>query len=644
MIWEETDLMTRSERHRLRDDRRGSVLVMALIAVMAVSVMAAGFLELARATSRRSAHSIDTKQAMYVAEAGLAEAYIGLGMAKTGNVGTQAAPAVYGNGLFWVEAVDLGNDQIQLESTAMWGVGRVTLGMVVERVETSVGALGVFSSSDIRLDPETLIDSYDSQSGTYDEQVTAGVNNHSAIFGSNGAIEINGGSNGSEVRGDVVVGPTDSLTQTGTVTISGSTSSRPMAVTLPEPIVPPIPLAAPFKLGTSPLPMILPAGEHGFDGIYMGPDSQLVVMGPGTLVVGTAELHSGANIEFDVSGGPVEVFVTQELVLNSGASFTNTLQDPTQVTVQVSPPTGNKAKNVEFNSNTEFHGTLYAPGSEVFLASGFEIFGSAIADLLVLSSGAQLHVDLAYGSFDSNLPRLTNWRVMDIPDALATNGMGPFQVLGVEKSTLVKPSLAHEDQWLMLDYVDKTGLVSNYSGMESQFDWATVAEILSGTRDGADISSVQAAPPPPGPSTPPPGLPSAWIADPSINSSDLRDYLVDASPLTPGEVNQAIERVPAMNASHLLEVLEGNQPLATGTINLLLDSPSPLSPDKIRDVLLYAPLKNGDLNTVIESTRLTDSERRDLLISNSPLNGGVLNNVLSPPMNQADYDLVMAAQ
>ena len=61
--------------------------------------------------------------------------YVGLGIAKTGNVGSETEPAVYGDGLLWVEATDLGDNLVQLESTGMWGSGRATLGLVVERIE-----------------------------------------------------------------------------------------------------------------------------------------------------------------------------------------------------------------------------------------------------------------------------------------------------------------------------------------------------------------------------------------------------------------------------------------------------------------------------------------------------------------------------
>src|SRR5687767_3777572 len=90
--------------------RRGSVLVLSLVAVATVVVFAASFSQFASSVANRQAQAVHRKRAFYMAEAGLAEAFAGFSCGKSGNVGTAEAPALLGDGVFWVEAVELEPD------------------------------------------------------------------------------------------------------------------------------------------------------------------------------------------------------------------------------------------------------------------------------------------------------------------------------------------------------------------------------------------------------------------------------------------------------------------------------------------------------------------------------------------------------
>src|SRR5262245_7735350 len=104
-----------------RRERSGVALIYSVIAVMVVSILAAGFMQLALSVTRRLSSTSDTTEAFNIAEAGLAEAYTGLGVARTGNVGSVDAPAVFGGGLVWVEATEHAGGMVELESTGMYG-------------------------------------------------------------------------------------------------------------------------------------------------------------------------------------------------------------------------------------------------------------------------------------------------------------------------------------------------------------------------------------------------------------------------------------------------------------------------------------------------------------------------------------------
>ena len=79
--------------------RRGSVMFAALGVVLTITVLASCLLHMSAVTSREQAQSVDTKRAFYLAESGLSEAWYGLKVGKSGNIGTAELPASYGDGL-----------------------------------------------------------------------------------------------------------------------------------------------------------------------------------------------------------------------------------------------------------------------------------------------------------------------------------------------------------------------------------------------------------------------------------------------------------------------------------------------------------------------------------------------------------------
>ncbi|MCP3916543.1 MAG: hypothetical protein GY711_13375 [bacterium] len=133
-----------------------------------VSMFAAAFLQVSGALTRSLAGDVENTRAFYLAEGGLSEAYQGLRIGKSGQIGSAASPARAGQGLVWVDATELADGRVRLESTGMCGSGRSTLALVVEPVEIS---LGFFSDEDLVIDDVLLVDGYDSEEASYDDTV-----------------------------------------------------------------------------------------------------------------------------------------------------------------------------------------------------------------------------------------------------------------------------------------------------------------------------------------------------------------------------------------------------------------------------------------------------------------------------------------
>ena len=455
----------RPSRHSRPDARhaeRGSVTIAAVLAVVVVFGLAMATLQFSLATTRRQAESVDRKQATFLAEVGLAEAYAGIAVGKTGNVGTQDEPAAIGDGIFWVETTDLGSDVVEVRSTAFYGTEGVTVGLVTERVQHTLASMGLFTAEAPMINPWVHLDSYDSRQGSYTQQLIDGVNLDQAVLGSNGDVKL---ANNCTVNGDVVCGPTSSVSVPTDSTVSGTTYPRPIESTLPPISIPAIPLA-PAVSSSDPLaPVVLPPGDQGYESLSCGAHSQLVLTGPATIVVKDLAASKDAHVFFDTTGGPIDLYVENGIDLSSGSIVTIGTTVTSDVTVQVAG-SGNV---VDLGSKSTFFGYIYAPDAVVKVAADFEIFGGFTAKSLNISANGKMHMDIALTDpwRESVLPPMTSWHVVEVHDAVRAQDVTGLREL--DWSELPLPKDAHQEQKLELVYFDLYGTVQTYEGEESGF-------------------------------------------------------------------------------------------------------------------------------------------------------------------------------
>jgi hypothetical protein len=462
--------------------RRGSALVLSLVAVATVVVLAASFSRFASAVANRQAQAVHRKHAFYMAEAGLAEAFAGFSCGKSGAVGTREAPALLGGGVFWVEAVELQPGVVRLDSTGMVGTGSAKLSLVARRGEENVAALGVFSAGHVSLGEGSLVDAYDSTKGNYSAQ----TDKSGAALGSNADITLIGSSTKPTiVRGDVTPGADNAVSTLGTVTVSGSTSPALGDTVLPPIDVPGLELAPPQVHG-SPYPFVIPSGGAGYESLTVEAGAEVIIQGPAQVVLGSLTLASTAQLSFDTGQGPVELFVTDAVSLAAQSLLTTSSTDPDDVLIQVPGATTNP---VTLRSSGAFHGVIYAPEASVVVGEGFELFGALVAHDLTFDGAAKLHFDkhLATLAAEAALPAMLSWRLVELASTSTDLAADPFDYLGVDKNVLPPPSGAHLDQVLSIDYYDSSSVYHRYTGLESSFDWSVVQTVIVATRDGEEV-------------------------------------------------------------------------------------------------------------------------------------------------------------
>ncbi|MEM7518447.1 MAG: hypothetical protein AAF368_16180, partial [Planctomycetota bacterium] len=237
------DLGLNRRFRRAAASRRGGALLFSVIAISIVAGLAAASFQLTVATTQRQAGAVQQRTALYLAEAGLAEAYAGLMQGRTGNVGSEQEPASFGDGLFWVEATPRTDGTTQLESHGMVTGGMAKLSLVVEPGGISVAALGVFSSQPLDVPAGSTLDGYDSRVGAYipGEGMTLGIEGR---LGSNGDVQISGTvAEPTLIQGDIIAGPSSSVTIGANVVVEGDSGAAYQEVNLPAAEIPTMPAA-----------------------------------------------------------------------------------------------------------------------------------------------------------------------------------------------------------------------------------------------------------------------------------------------------------------------------------------------------------------------------------------------------------------
>ncbi|MCA8979122.1 MAG: hypothetical protein H6831_05940 [Planctomycetes bacterium] len=474
--------------------KRGSALVFSLIMVGIVTASGMMMLQLNIARSRERGQSTDNKRAIYIAEAGISEAYLAVAQGRSGNIGSEAAPARFANGVFWVEAVDGDKGQVALRSTGLCRTGRFALSVVVERTHDPIASLGMFGGAQVIVGEGAVVDGYDSRVGDPSavrdlvDLISRGDKIPvPARLGSNGDALIEASANTrTMVVGDVTPGPGHAVTVEPNGVVAGSTLPGRTIVTLPELDAPQISSAGDLAIARGDL--TVPSGEYRYGRMTIAAGQSLTIEGPCTLILDHLSLESGSELVADNHDGTVTLFIGESLHVSSGATITNGRRDPTQLVVLVgaSDPVDVDGDGLldapfEFAPSGEFEGFLYAPFADFVVPSDLHLKGGVVAQSLTLDSGARLTFDAALEETDitlTGLPRLVAWRIVALPDVEIVNlREDPLRKLEQDGVTPTASGDAAKESYLRIVYLDTSGAKQDYEGFVSGLDWSQVRSV-----------------------------------------------------------------------------------------------------------------------------------------------------------------------
>ncbi|MFO1011855.1 MAG: hypothetical protein U1F29_17465 [Planctomycetota bacterium] len=455
----------------VRRARRGSALVAALFVVLMVGTLSMAYLQMSVSKNKEQQTAADAKRAFYVAEAGLAEAYSGLVIGKSGNVGSDVVPARFGNGVFWVVAESVGTNKTVLTSTGLCGTGRTCVSLVVENRRPPVASQGVLGAASVNVQAGAVIDSYDSRGGGGGGAVsvggltlsggatTSGSGTNQARITSNGSITVQGTttrSAGATVQGSAHPGPSGVVNAGSGATITGSTTPSTALVALPEVRYPDVESSGSVNHSQSSPALTVPSGRHAYDTLELSGSGAATLTGPLTLVVDRLVLGAGTQLTINALAGPVRVYVRDWMKFAQGSTVVCASTDPTKTSIVcggsetidrdgdgvLDPP-------VTLGSTGSFYGAVYAPHASFTLANTLTLYGAIAAQTLTVAGGGHVHFDVALVDAPSEEgadPASLGWRLVQLPPArLVESRTDPLLYLKLRGVTPVPSKLAHYD-------------------------------------------------------------------------------------------------------------------------------------------------------------------------------------------------------
>ncbi len=483
-------------RRDSKDGKRGSALVFSLMMVGIVTVTGVAMMQVHIARGRRQGQATDNKRALYIAEAGIAEAYLAVAQGRTGNIGSQDLPAQFANGVYWVEAEEGDDGQVALLSHGLCRTGRFSLSVVVERTFDPIASLGMFGGQEVVVGEGAVIDGFDSRRGDPSplgdllDGLVGGLlgDTGNAVVNSNGEVIVESALlNPAIVHGDAHPGPGQSVTVEPGGSVTGSTLPRKSVVALPDLEEPALTSKGDVSLARG--SMTFPTGEIRYDRVVLRDGQALTLTGPSTVVLDHLTLEPGAELVINSEEGVVTLYVGDSIDVGEGAQIRSLQADPVGFVMLIGADEpvdvdgdGTLDDPYSFSPTGQLDGFVFSPYNDFVAPADLHLRGGVVAQRLVLEPGSRLSYDHALRATDitfSGLPRLVAWRIIALPDLPIVNlREDPLAQLKRDGITPTKSGDAAAEGYVKMEYYDSNGDLQSYSGLASLVNWVDIKAVV----------------------------------------------------------------------------------------------------------------------------------------------------------------------
>jgi hypothetical protein len=393
-----------------RKKEQGSILMISLFFLAFLLLLAFPLLFQLQNEKRSADKSYKSVAAISLAEAGVERAiwelnhgdissWSGGGSVRTMDI--SSFPTTDGNVIGNIEIIvdSLGGDFPVVEST---GKAPYISSLTVDRmarvalerhdVSLSLFDYGVFGEEGIELASNALIDSYDSSTGFYDPN-DPGMNGH---IGTNatfmGCIYLDANAT---VFGDAATGP-ESIPEDIIITkpvsfITGAKQPLPSPKEMPS-IIPPEGLTyrGDYVLDDGGNGTISESGEYAN---FRLSNSSAVTVTSDVILYVTGEFSMLSNTQLEIAvDAKLTMYLGGSFIQDSNTQMNNLSMDPCSFMLFC---TDSFTGDMEWNSNTDFWGAVYAPRANVIYNSNANFYGSVMGKYVDIASQANIHYDEA---------------------------------------------------------------------------------------------------------------------------------------------------------------------------------------------------------------------------------------------------------
>ncbi|MEE9500181.1 MAG: hypothetical protein V3V42_02685 [Candidatus Omnitrophota bacterium] len=259
-------------------------------------------------------------------------------------------------------------------------IGKTVKGKVFPR---ALFSNGIFGYGSVTVSGNTLIDSYNSSEGPYSPS-TAGSNGD---VGTNGTLTL---ADNAMLNSDVFIGPNGSVSGDLSAHVTGETYYSGNDVELYDP-----PFDEAYFIS---LPSQGNLVVTGMDNYIIHPGDyryeSIIVEGQASLTI-RANTRLYVHNDFYVTGQAV-VYTEQavEIYLGGNGDFAgqgivNTGSDPKDLQIYGV----RNGTDLRFTGINDFYGTIFASGSDIYMAGNAGYYGAVVGGNVTLAGNAQLHYD-----------------------------------------------------------------------------------------------------------------------------------------------------------------------------------------------------------------------------------------------------------
>ena len=409
---------------RRRRERGTAAITLAFLIVM-LGGLAVALTTTAVATQQENRAYVERLRLRYLAQAQVNEGWARLssqgadalrdfaaGTRKVDGIDTDLV-AIYGD-----TSASLADDLIRLIGIATHDGAVTAVELVVRKSTETLPNLRAFGDSRVTMNSNAVLDSYDSEAGSYASQENndhdgEAYANANAFAGSNGNIYLD---SNSLVFGNANAGPGGNVSIQGNAYVSGDTSPLTRTVHLQPVEAPSIASSGSFSVDSNGSGVLSPGNYH-FTNFEVLSNAQLSIVGPAVIVLDQGMIDSNATVRADTTDGDVVFYVLGPFSIKSHASLAPENDSPGDLLINVVA----EHETLVLGSDARLTGQIYAPTSSVEVLSNAEVFGAITADTLYLDSNPQVHIDEALFRTLDPIPTYekVTFRTVSVLEALA---------------------------------------------------------------------------------------------------------------------------------------------------------------------------------------------------------------------------------